>query len=89
MSATKYQKSVATVVDTEIDNWAEEAINGKVSISKRPHKNEETVASKKVNTSADDIVSEHINVREKMLYIYIILPLFVFTNFVNLFDIPS
>jgi hypothetical protein len=65
MSATKYQKGVATVVDTEIDKWAEEAINGEVSISKRPHKNEEAVASKKVNTSADDIVSEHINVRKK------------------------
>ncbi|RGB32388.1 hypothetical protein C1646_743887 [Rhizophagus diaphanus] len=55
MSATKYQKGVATVVDTEIDKWAEEAINGEVSISKRPHKNEEAVASEKINTSADDI----------------------------------
>src|SRR4051794_4546930 len=50
LSATKYQKGIAKVVDAEIDNWTEEAINGEISIFKRPHENEEVVASKKVNT---------------------------------------
>ncbi|CAG8654304.1 4289_t:CDS:10 [Funneliformis mosseae] len=47
LSATKYQKGVATVVHSEIDKWTEEAINDEVSISKRSHENEEAVASKK------------------------------------------
>lgn len=39
----------AKKVGMEIDKWIEEA-NGEISTSKRPRKNEEVVASKKVNT---------------------------------------
>ncbi|CAI2192580.1 7625_t:CDS:2, partial [Funneliformis geosporum] len=62
MSTTKYQKGVATVVDAEIDKWTEEAINDEIPISKRPHENEEAIASKKTkNRNEKESVEERIS----------------------------